>query len=613
MQTRYDKYFPMEVYKAREGEPLYFHQGLRKLKKKVDRLSCKKGALARKKYKAVQKVYKKKYKLARESFFNKALDETVKKDQKRWHSEMKKLMQNGKIRDNGCLPVAPELRNMSDTQKADKIASEMHVHTAAYTPLNKQRVHSRFSDDSLPLLTENDVAEALRKIKIPKGLHADDPPRRLLLEYPSIFAAPLVHIFNNCLQSGVWPSQWKKEVTNLITKRTPVRSTDDYRPIAITLIFAKVLESLVRDVLLLDIDGKLPKMQFGGIKGVSTDHYLMRLYDIIALNRDKGFATVLISLDFKKAFNSLRHDSVIEALSIIGVRSPIIRVIAGYLEGRTNVVRWNDSLSSELPSLGGSGQGTLLSVLLFVIKMNQLITNLDTRIETLEGGGGICTVKTRLLAYIDDLIIVHAFKGSDMSDIYGDRVFSDFGFVTNYLKVVEDFSIESGLQLNQAKSFATTFDWSTHRTFFPEDCLQFNCGKIIKVVDSVKLLGVVIDKNLTFESFVKDKRKKGFFSLWNLKRLEASGISLKHLKIAYESYVSSKIDYGLVSAFPMLNQGQIESLECVQRRATRTFLSISKRYGPDVPSYDSRLSDLGMLKLKESLLFISALFATNGW
>ena len=165
--------------------------------------------------------------------------------------------------------------------------------------------------------------------------------------------------------------------------------------------------------------------------------------------------------------------------------------------------------------------------------------------------------------------------------------------------MVESFSEKSGLKLNHTKTYATTFDFGTTRTFFPDGCLSFPSGKCVEFVGVLKLLGVKIDKNLTFDSFVKDKRKSGFFSLWQLKRLEATGISRRHMKAAYEIYVRSKIEYGLLPCIHMLTDEQTEKIEAVQRRATKTILGIKKRYGPDVPSYEARLDTLKLLRVKD--------------
>ena len=58
---------------------------------------------------------------------------------------------------------------------------------------------------------------------------------------------------------------------------------------------------------------------------------------------------------------------------------------------------------------------------------------------------------------------------------------------------------------------------------------------------------------------------------------------------AYNSYIRSGVEFGLLPVASMLNTGQYEDLEDVQRKATRTILNIRKRYGPDVPDYIDRL------------------------
>ena len=142
-----------------------------------------------------------------------------------------------------------------------------------------------------------------------------------------------------------------------------------------------------------------------------------------------------------------------------------------------------------------------------------------------------------------------------------------------------------------------------HRTYFPEGCLKFPNGKEIEIVGILKLLGVKIDRNLTFESFVNDKRRQGFHNLWQLKRLEATRISRAHMAAAYNMHVRSKIEYGFMSAFHLLTQSQKDRIESVQKRATRTLLSVKKRYGPDVPSYWDRLGQLEMLSLQDRTRF----------
>ena len=141
--------------------------------------------------------------------------------------------------------------------------------------------------------------------------------------------------------------------------------------------------------------------------------------------------------------------------------------------------------------------------------------------------------------------------------------------------------MESGLKINKDKTHAISFDWGNNRLEYLPGSITYPNGDVIEVSESLRLLGLQLDKNLTFKSLTKERRKNGFFALWNLIRLKASGIGIDHVKLAYTTYVRSSLEYGLQPCFSMLTEGQQQDIEAVQRRATRSILGIRKRYGPD--------------------------------
>ena len=97
-----------------------------------------------------------------------------------------------------------------------------------------------------------------------------------------------------------------------------------------------------------------------------------------------------------------------------------------------------------------------MSVPLFPITINEFIERLDSKIEQHEGGNA---VESFQLVFIDDIIILNPFLPNAMIDKFGDKICQNKGPVTDYLKTIEEFSKWSGLKLNCAKTFATTFEW----------------------------------------------------------------------------------------------------------------------------------------------------------
>ena len=99
------------------------------------------------------------------------------------------------------------------------------------------------------------------------------------------------------------------------------------------------------------------------------------------------------------------------------------------------------------------------------------------------------------------------------------------------------------------------------------------------------------------------------FLQWKLKRLQAAGVSVHHMKTAYTTYIRSTVEYGLIPAWNLLTDDQKNSLEAVQRRVTRTLLGIGKRFGEDVPSYEERVVQLAIPTMKERMMYRTGDFA----
>ena len=214
------------------------------------------------------------------------------------------------------------------------------------------------------------------------------------------------------------------------------------------------------------------------------------------------------------------HSSVLSACEEIGIRPAIIRLLAGYLYDRRTVAKWGQDVSREFPALAGCGQGTILSVLLFVITINILLQTLKKRIAQLESGEGNVAF-TSVRAFVDDISLLIPIYNSQHEDpeLEG-RVFQDLdGRIANYIKVITDFCAETGMKLNYGKTEAVSFDWSQSRVHYFPGCLSFLHGDIIEVKESLILLGLPIDQNLTFKTFAKERRRKGMFALWKLLRL----------------------------------------------------------------------------------------------
>ena len=112
----------------------------------------------------------------------------------------------------------------------------------------------------------------------------------------------------------------------------------ELRNLSCTPLFSKILESSVLSRLKEEVT--LSERQFGGIKGCSTEHFLLETWNQIMEALEGGdTAANLVSIDFEKAFNRMDHLQCLHALSNMGASIEAVGWTAAFLHNRTMAVR----------------------------------------------------------------------------------------------------------------------------------------------------------------------------------------------------------------------------------------------------------------------------------
>ncbi|XP_063951555.1 uncharacterized protein LOC135153199 isoform X2 [Lytechinus pictus] len=194
----------------------------------------------------------------------------------KWHKHIKKLckLSTKKVDIPG-----------SDDDPVDTAVS-INTHFAAICnqlpPLDLNLLPAYLPADSPPpIIYQGQVLSALRKLKANKASHFNDLPIRLVKEFAVELAEPLTYIFNQCLQEGTFPNDWKTSCITPIPKEKVISSYDQLRPISLTPLFFRTLESFVAKWVVEDISTHIDKRQFGNVKGCSTAHYLVHLLKFV--------------------------------------------------------------------------------------------------------------------------------------------------------------------------------------------------------------------------------------------------------------------------------------------------------------------------------------------
>ena len=399
---------------------------------------------------------------------------------------------------------------------------------------------SDFRCNNLPI-TEEAVFRVIHKLPRHSSPGPDGISNTFLKEGgPSLILA-IAALFRVIMRKGVLPSEWKTATIIPIFKKGSRSQCSSYRPISLTCTLCKVLEHLIKDLMLdfLYTHDLLRRSQHGFLPSRSCCSALLSFLEDVSSSIDDNFFVDVIYLDFSKAFDSIPHRRLLLKLQSFGFGGDLLNWLTCFLTDRTQRVQIGGSLSSSLSVTSGVPQGSVLGPLLFIL----YIDDIDE-----------CVSGSSILKFADDTRLFHAFDTSHTVSLQRNILQDDLSKVTNWCATWL-------LKLNSAKCACVHFG-SKNPGF------EYVIGDSpVSRVDGFRDLGVFITKDL------KPSTQCLRAAASAQRMLSVIKLAFRHLDVftittLYKSFVRPLLEYCSVVWCPFYVK-DIDILEGVQRRFTR--------------------------------------------
>ena len=264
--------------------------------------------------------------------------------------------------------------------------------------------------------------------------------------------------------------------------------------------------------------------------GSTTSALVTLLSDVTGLLDSNDFVHI-ISLDFSKAFDTVRHSSLFSKLANICIPDELYNWLASYFTGRSHATKCYGITSQFHGFNAGIVQGSALGPPAFVVTASDLVA---------------VTPGNKLDKYADDTYLVVPGKNSHT--------------IPAELLQINNWATSNNLKLNISKSKEMIVTKPRYQGNLPSILPD------IKRVESLNILGVTVTSTLSMSEHVNSVCNKCNSLYYGLKVLKNHGLGKFDLDVTFRSLVLSRITYGSPAWRGYVNASDSNKLNSLLRK-----------------------------------------------
>ena len=409
------------------------------------------------------------------------------------------------------------------------------------------------------------------------------------------FKIALITLFNQSLEDGLFDESWYTSILQMLPKDGDLNELKNWRPIALLPIFYKIFSKLIYYRISSYLFSQQSFDQHGFTPGIRIEDALLCAEVVIEHHLEFNLELWLLSMDMRKAFDTIDHHALMQSLRSKGLPDAYISLLSVMYTNQ----KASANGSSKFPIQRGVKQGDTLSAILFNCV-------LDIAFDT-----------WRLSLANEGILIAHGLQR--LTNIrYADDILLYAKSLDELLSMTEKLTAELkkiGLTLNTEKTKILRCNPEPDKAAIGFAELDDDFVMVLDDNESHRYLGKKLSISGTNRNLIEFKSRKQI--AWmafgkHIKVLLDHNISLQLRLKYFDACVGPAILFG-TAVLPM-TRTQLQDLDRLQRKMLRRIVGWRRIEGEDWRDTMVRMNQ--RLSRAEQLYFCqpwSISFARNQW
>ena len=371
----------------------------------------------------------------------------------------------------------------------------------------------------------------------PSGLN-EIPAWFLRISAPAL-AKPLSELYNISVNSSQVPNQWKSSIITPVAKINKPVNCSDFRPISITPLMSRLFEKLITREFIYPVF-EHPELadkfndQYAYKPTGSTTAAIIKIIHTVAEMLQKHPYVHVIALDFSKAFDTIRHSTLLQKCSDLPISDNVYNWLVNYLEQRNHCTKFNGETSPKTDINASVVQGSGIGPSCYVIGASDLRAK---------------NILNIILKYADDSYLIIPSNNADT--------------IQDELDHIAEWADTNNLKLNTSK----TKELIIHRPKATHPDPPTLAG--VERVHLLTILGIVFQSDLSFREHVKQVVTRCAQNIYAIRILRAHGLQGENLWSVTNSTLVSRATYASQAWWGMISMGCRERLQATFKKVIK--------------------------------------------